>query len=496
MTAHTQTILRNLGVMLHVPGLMAGVSLPVAWGFGETVIVAPLLWTALASFGVGQGLYWGCRRTETTRLHHAMLIAALSWLFVPFIGALPFWLTAEALASSQAPWSVLLFQSPVNALFESFSGFTGTGLTMTPKPSELLHTLQWWRSLMEWVGGVGVIVLMLSILKPTAGAYRLFYSEGREEKIFPTVTSTVRTIWWIYLLYTAFSILLLLGLGMPWWAAINHGMTGVSTGGFGITDNSIGDYGTLIKLGVLPIMLLGAISFSMHYEVLRRRRWRALGEDAQHRLLWGFLLWGALLLWLENWWFGQGHVVDTVFQWVSALTTAGFQTVNLHEWSPTAKLLLSLAMISGGAAGSTVGGLKLFRVMLLKQGLSWRFRRVRMKPDEVVAYKIDGRNLSEDEAYRVVEGASVLASLWLVVLWVGILMLIHLVPERFSLSDVILEVASAQGNVGLSSGITDASLPPLAKIVLMVCMWVGRLEIIPVLIFLTAAYRAVRDRLK
>ena len=142
-------------------------------------------------------------------------------------------------------------------------------------------------------------------------------------------------------------------------------------------------------------------------------------------------------------------------------------------------------MILGGAAGSTAGGLKQIRVAVLYHGLRWRFQRIRLRPHQLDRYELDGEALEESEATRLVQDAGMLAALWAVFLWAGILVMIHLVPER-PLSEVVLEIASAQGNVGLSTGITHPSLPWAGKLTLMLSMWIGRLEIIPVLILLSS----------
>jgi trk system potassium uptake protein TrkH len=214
-------------------------------------------------------------------------------------------------------------------------------------------------------------------------------------------------------------------------------------------------------------------------------------------MLWLLLGCGTFLLVLENqWWSGLPFWVDSAFQWISALGTAGFQTVDLQSWSPTGRLLLSLAMIIGGAAGSTAGGLKQVRIGVLYQGLLWRFRRIRQQPHELTRYFFDGESLEEADATKMVQNAGVLAALWAVVLWAAILILLHVAPENFSLSDVILEVTSAQGNVGLSTGITHPDLPWLGKLTLILCMWMGRLEIIPSLILFSAFLAYLRKPFK
>ena len=496
-----KTILRDLGLAIHVPGVMALASLPVCLGFGESYAIRPFVLTAIVSIVVGQALFRIYRKSEETRLRHGMVVAALAWQIVPLFASIPFLAVACELADvAGTPPTILGFLHPLNAIFESFSGFTGTGLTMALRPSQLPHCLQWWRSFSEWIGGVGVIVLMLAILRPT-GAFYLYYSEGREEKIFPSVASSVRTIWWIYLLYTVLSVCWLRVAGMPWWEAVNHGMTALSTGGFGVTDHSIGDYSPEIRMALVPVMLAGAISFASHYLMLTERSLTALWRDSQHRLLWWSVAAGSGLVAAENYWaHGEFLWVDSTFQWVSALTSAGFQSVELHAWSPTAQLLLSLAMIVGGASGSTVGGIKLARIVYLRSGLVWRFRRVSRGTHELMRFELDGKVYSEVEADQFVESAGVLAVLWAVVLWSGILVLIHFVPDRFTLSEVILEVASAQSNVGLSTGITHPDLPWPGKLTLIACMWVGRLEIVPVLILLVGCVSfwtdARRNRVK
>ena len=483
-------VCRDVGLLLHAPGLMALASLPVCFWFGEGYAVWPFVGTAALAILLGQTLYRSCRQAGETRLAHAMQTAALGWAVIPLIGAVPFVAIASHLASRpDTPHTVLVFQHPWNAVFEAFSGFTGTGLTLAILPSQLPYCLQWWRSFTEWVGGVGVIVLMLSILRPGFGLHHLYYSEGRDEKILPSVTATVRIIWWIYLLYTGISILLLRVAGMPWWHALNHGLTSIATGGFSVTDHSMAAYGPAVQLVLIPIMLFGAISFSVHYHILRRRQWTMLWRDAQQRSLWLLGGIGSLILLLENHWAQDSWLwVDTLFQWTSALSTTGLQTAALHTWSPTALLLLSGAMVLGGAAGSTAGGLKQIRVVFLVKGVMWRFRQITLQPHEIMRYQVNHEGLSEAEANRLVEVTGVLVTLWAVLFWLNTALLLHLVPAQFSLSEVIFEVASAQSNVGLSTGITHPDLPWLGKLVLMLSMWMGRLEIMPVLMLFAALF--------
>ncbi|MEW5826587.1 MAG: TrkH family potassium uptake protein [Candidatus Bipolaricaulota bacterium] len=488
-------VFRDLGRVIPVVGWMAVASLVVALVFGESYTVLPLSITAAASFFLGALFYLPFRRSGEARLRHAMLTAALAWLIVPLVGALPFILVASAsafparLAAGLAP-----FRNPASAFFEAVSGFTGTGLSMATRPDLLPHALQWWRSFSEWVGGMGVIVVVLTILagpKPGLAMYSLYYAEARTEKIHPSVKSTVFSMWWIFVLYTGASAVALWAFGMPVWHAINQAMVGVATGGFSLTPNGTAAYRSVgIELVLMASMLVGAISFSMHYEMLRgegRKFWR----DYQTRALFAFVALGIVALTLENLGTigGLNALRLSAFHFVSAATTTGFQGTDFGSWSEAAKLILALGMFIGGAAGSTAGGIKLIRLLTLVKGIRWRFRQIVSPRGAIVPLRIGTTPVREGEVGQRLEDAAMVTLLWLVFLAVGVVALLHTVPSRFSLADVILEVTSAQGNAGLSTGITSPTMTLAGKLSLCFNMWVGRLEIIPALMLLRTIFR-------
>jgi len=491
MSAAVRTVLHHLGLLLHIPGLMALASMPVAWAVGEPFAIGPLFWTALVSLGVGQSMRLGFRPEEELSLYRSMIIAAVGWLAVPLLSALPMLLLATHLPESAAYGdTAAVFGRPLNAAFEAFSGFTSTGLTMATHPSQLPHSLQWWRSLMQWVGGVGVVVLMLSILKPSVSSWHLYESEARTQKILPSVVATVRAIWWIYVLLTAVSVLGLRLAGVSWWESINHAMCGIATGGFSVTDASLASYGTGAKLVMVVVMIVGATSFFLLYQVVQEGRLSGLVRDQQHRVLWLFLILGSCWVLLENRFFQTDAAwVDGVFQWTSALCTAGYQTADVGSWSPTVRLLLSLGMLLGGAAGSTAGGLKQERLVHLLASVRCRFQILTGSPHQVRHFDVAGARVSESELNRIGVGAGVFSLLWLGVTGLGIFVLVHLVPGSHDLSEILFEVASAQGNVGLSTGIVGPDLPWAAKSAFMMLMWVGRLEIFPVMLLVVALVR-------
>ncbi len=490
-------ILRDLGLLVPVVGVMAILSLSVPGAFGEVYAFVPMLITAATSFLLGAALYFPFRNAGETRLKHGMLIAAFGWLLVAALGSLPFVLTALfAESAGNASQTLLNFKDPASAFFESVSGYTGTGLTMAARADLLPKTLQWWRSFIEWIGGMGVIVLMLAILagpRPGAATHSLYYAEARGEKIHPSIRATLRTMWWIFLLYTFIGVIALWGAGMPMWESVNHAMTGISTGGFSVTANSIASYNSpVIEIVLIPIMLLGAISFAVHYQMMRGDG-SMLWRDFQTRWFLTLVLFGIVFLSLENLLHMSGveAIRVSAFQYTSAMTCTGFQSADIASWSVTAKLLLAVGMFIGGAAGSTAGGIKVMRMLVLIKGVQWRFRKIIAPRKAIVPFRLGPTPVADEAVGQRLEDASLIMFLWLVFLGLGIVVLLHTTKDT-SLSNVIFEVASAQGNVGLSVGVTSPTMPLLSKLMLCFNMWVGRLEIIPILILLRALFIGIQ----
>ncbi|ESP89425.1 trk-type k+ transporter, membrane component [Candidatus Halobonum tyrrellensis G22] len=541
MTSHAATVARDVGSLLVMQATMMTGSAAVALAFREWYPALAFLLAGGLTVAVGFGVRRRFADASNPEMKHGMVIAAAGWLTTAMFGALPFlfaaYLTpAEVMATfvpAGADWeaatvggvtsqsSLVYFRNPLHALFESMSGWTGSGLTMAIHEPSLPHAFQWWRSFIQWVGGVGVIVLTVSILaRPGSGSYALYRGEAREERIHPSVISTVRTVWKIFLGYTALSVAVLFvaislsdyGSRLPlWevgWQALNHAMTGLSTGGFSVTDNSIATYDSPLIEGVLlPVMALGAIAFPVHYVVLRERDLSSLYEDLQTRWLFTLFAVGTAVLAAQNaatvataadaftptGWLGLGPVVgaaradafrDSAFQFVSALSCTGFQSAPIGDWSAGGKVIVSGAMVIGGAAGSTVGGIKIVRAYTVGRGIRWQIGRVFLPGNAVVNVRFGGRTLDREEMDREFAEASIVTLLWLGVLGAASLVLVDLAGPGFTYADVLFEVASAQGNVGLSTGITGPGMPSLAEGMFLLNMWVGRLEIIPVLVFL------------
>lgn len=491
MSEYARTILRDLGLAIHVPGAMAVVSIVVCVIAGEAYAVPGFAVCTAVSLALGQALFHAFRDGGAMQVRHAMDTAVLAWITISILGMLPFLITAHWVPDGPAATATLLaFRDPWNALFESVSGFTTTGLSVTARPEDLPHALVWWRSFSQWMGGVGVIVVMLSVFHPEQYGLRLFFAEAREKTIVPDVFETVRTIWWIYLLFTALAIVALRLAGMSWWHALNYALTGIATGGFGATNGNIGAFGAGPRLVMIVIFVAGAISFASHYRILAKGQVSVLWKDSETRLLFVLLLVGAVLLTMENWWFtGRLQLLDSAFHWASALCTAGFQSIDLGQWSPVARLLLVAGMIMGGAAGSSAGGLKLYRVLLLSKGAIARIGRMARQPWRLFEHETLGDDEEAMRRLHALEAASLLALLWITALILGTIVLAHVVGPNFTVDSVLLETASALGVVGMSTGITGPALPAAGKAVLIVLMWMGRLEIVPVLVLLASLRR-------
>lgn len=466
-------VLHNVGLLLRYMGVVPLALLPVAAYYREWIIVPSILLMAAAMFGVGHMLSLLPTRRDP-RLREGLLIAAAGWLVVPG-GSVILFIHGEG-------WNAL------DAYLECMSAWTGTGVSVADV-TMLSRTSLMWRSVMQWVGGLGVIVLTLAILaRPGTGAFTLYAGEAREDKLRPSILSTVRTLWKIYLGLSILGIALLLAVGMSVWDAVNHALTAIATAGMSTEPLGIGSYDSAaVELALVPIMVLGSLPFVATY-ALMRGRWRNFVRDEQVKALaLGYLAVAAALAWaiarhlpaMEQW----TALRYGVFHGVSALSSTGFQSMDLTRWSEGMKLGIAGAMVLGGAAGSTAGGIKVVRGILLVKGAVWKLRKSGMPHFTVTTFRFGGERLSDQEANEEFAEASFILVLWVAMLFAGLLAFLTFMPG-LPLADVIFEIASLQDNNGMSMGIVTATMPEAAKLVTIGLMWAGRLEILPALLLL------------
>ncbi len=449
---------------------------------GSLLLALCFLFPAALSGALGLCLTVLFEKTELY-LGAAVVLAALAWLTIAFIGGLPFWLVRYYFGPE---WGLTF----VSAFFESMSGFTATGLTMYGLRVEgLPYSILMWRSITQWVGGVGVIVLFLSILVVRTGtvAHRLYLAEGRSHRLVPSVVKTTRRIWVIYAGYTAALAIILYIIGMPLFDSINHSMTALATGGFSVKNYSIMTYrmsghshALFLELAIMPFMVLGGISFAMHHELFIGNV-KSFFKNIEVRAIFIIILIATIVMAIS-----LGLTFDSFrygsFQVITALTGTGFNTAPVGTWTDFQKFILTILMIFGGGYGSTASALKLIRVVIIFYALIWLVRE-QLLPESVKLPMKAGDNYYHPEEIMEV---AVYAVLYLIVLVSGALVFM---AGGASGVDALFEVASAEGNVGLSVGLTGADMPMHEKIVLIIEMWAGRLEIFPVLVFLTAPFK-------
>jgi trk system potassium uptake protein TrkH len=395
--------------------------------------------------------------------NEALVVAALTYLLCSAAMVYPF-MTAGA--------------GVLDAWFESVSAVTTTGLSTMPSPERLPRSLLFARAWMQWYGGLGVVVFSVALLAGHDMSARRLVGSAANESLVTTTRVYARRMVAVYLALSLFGVVLLVMLGVAPFDAFSHVMAAVSTGGFSTDGASLAAFeGWGARAGIMFMSLLGAVSLPLYYAAYRGDR-RVLARDAELR---AFLLATALVcatLYVLEFGFAApsgerlGHAL---VMGVSAQTTTGFSTVPVTELSAASKALLLLAMAAGGSIGSTAGGVKWFRLVLLLQLFRLTLRRVAMPMHAVAELRLGGQRVESEEVGR----ATLVILLFLLTVllsWIPFLAL------GYDALDALFEVVSATGTVGLSAGISAPELEPGLKALLCVDMLLGRVEFIALLI--------------
>ena len=401
------------------------------------------------------------------RDNEALTITAIAFLLTPLVMSWP--LAAAGIA-------------PVDALFEAISGVTTTGLSTLASVEHRSSLFLFSRAWMQWYGGLGIVVLSVALLMGHhAAARRLADPIESGEMLVATARTHAQHSLVVYLCLTLLGLALVWPLAGDGFTALVHVLAAVSTGGFSGFDASLGGMGTAAAVAVMAVSFLGAVSLPLYWRVFharRGRRLRTLAGDVELRaLVVGCLLVGGLLALLA-----RRHGVDApwyhgLLMGFSAQTTTGFSSMAVADMDPASKLVMIVSMLVGGSVGSSAGGFKLLRLLILLRFLQFVILRSALPSHAVAQPYLVGQKLESDDIQR---------ALLLILVFVGIVVLSWLpfVLLGYDPLDALFEVASACGTVGLSSGITRPELEVVLKGVLCFDMIAGRLEIIALLVVL------------
>ncbi|MBU4355196.1 MAG: TrkH family potassium uptake protein [Proteobacteria bacterium] len=477
-------LLNIIGALLFCIGLT--MLFPLAFSlYYQDAGIMPLVSSLLATVFSGALLYLLTRSPEPTGpISHreGMAITALGWFAAGVFGALPFYFGS-------------VFASPLDCLFESISGFTTTGASVLTNIEAVPKGLLFWRSLTHWLGGMGIIVLSLAILPFLGvGGMQLYKAEVPGpvvDKLRPRIKDTAMLLWKVYILFSALETLLLILGGMSLFDALCHTFGTMATGGFSTKNASIAYYqSAYIHVVITIFMLIAGINFSLHFYLLRGKP-RIMWRDPEFRFFLGlflvFFLVTTVSIYRVNYQSFGASLQYGAFQVASILTTTGYATADFEKWPPLTQCILVVCMFIGGSAGSTGGGIKCMRILLLIKHAYQELIRL-IHPRAVIKVKLGTQVVPPD----------VMSGIWgFFLLWLG-LMVISIFVVAATGVDVLTSftsVLASIGNIGPglgSVGPTDnyAAIPILAKWVLILCMLLGRLEIFTVIIlFVPEFYR-------
>lgn len=451
-------VLHHLGQIALILAVLFSVPLAFAAATGDWELAQRILLVALLpALALG-----ACARIRPSdrplQANEALVISALTFIIAAALMTYP--LTAEGL-------------SPLDAWFESVSGVTTTGLSLVPNPELRSDAFLFTRAWMQWFGGLGIVVLSLALaFGRTEDMRRLADAGADEESLAEGTRIHARRAFTIYVLLTVAGLLLVLPTDLPPFGALIHTLAAISTGGFGGVSDSLAGFGRGAHFALFAVSLLGALPLFLYY-----RAWRSgpvsLRSDPELRALIIAVALVAFLLW----WLGGLSPADALLQAGSAQTTTGFATLDLSELDPAAKGVLILSMATGGGVGSTAGGIKLLRLLILIRMIQLAVMRVQLPRHAVVQPAIGDRTLGGLQ----IEHALVLILLFVLLVlgsWMAFLV------AGYPALDALFEVVSATATVGLSVGITGPDLEPELKLLLSLNMLAGRLEIIALLVLL------------
>lgn len=474
-------VIKVVGVLTLALGLCMAVPLAWGWYFHDQSIM-PLLDAMGISLAVGAFLVIVARGPQTSYIsqREGMAIVAFSWTAAGLLGALPFYLGD-------------VFPTFADACFESVSGFTTTGASVLTDIESVPKGLLFWRSFIQWLGGMGIIVLSLAILPFLGvGGMQLYKAEVPSpvpDKLKPRLSETAMLLWKVYALISVVEVVLLMAGGMDFYESLCHTFTTMPTGGFSTRNASVAHFDSAyIDFIIIVFMVLAGINFSLHYQALRGRP-MAFWKDPECR----FFLFVLIVLIGMVGFDLYGDVYDTpgealrygAFQVVSIVTTTGYATADYLAWPGMSQVIIFLCMFLGASAGSTGGGMKCIRVMLCFKYI-YRELFALIHPRSVSRIKIGGKAVPDDVMKSVIGFLALYICLFAICS-------ILLAGTGVDFVTSISAVASSIGNIGPGFGAVGpvsnyAGIPYMGKWLLIWCMLLGRLEIYTVIILLVPEF--------
>ena len=469
-------ILKSLGMVLYIEAACMVPSLIVSLVYRQHDAKAFLI-SILIVLVVGFVLQRIKPASTDIYARDGFAIVSLSWIMMALFGTMPF------VISGAIP-------SYTDAFFESVSGFTTTGATILQEVESLPKGILFWRSFTHWVGGMGVLVLMLAVL-PSVKANTIHILQAESPgpypgKLVPKMGQTVKILYLIYFVMTSVLIVFLLLAGMPLFDSLVHALGTAGTGGFSIKETSIGSYGNaIIEVIITIFMLLFGVNFSLYYQSIKGN-FRSFLRDSEFRFYLGTVAVSIILITLNTY----GSLFESLgeslrhasFQVGSIITTTGYSTTDFNLWPSFSKSILVLLMFIGASAGSTGGGMKCMRIVLMIKAVRREIIRI-IHPRSVYAVKLGGKVVDEETLSGVIMFFFTYIFIFVISVLVVSLDGKDLVSNFTAVTASISNIGPGLGIVGPMGNFSGYSV--LSKLVFTFCMFVGRLEIFPILLLLT-----------
>ncbi len=474
------TVSNVVGVLLIVVGTLMLTALPFSFYY-ESGDAAAILKAAAVTILVGGLSWWYKFKTrEKVEKREGYLIVVLGWIGMVLFGTLPYWFSG-------------VLPSFTNAFFESASGLTTTGASVINDIEATPEGILYWRSLSQWIGGMGIIVLTVAIFPLLGvGGIELFVAEApgpTSDKIHPRIKETAKRLWLIYVGLTATLCALLYSLGMSFFDAINHALTTMATGGFSTKNASMIDQSPSIQYVITLFMFLGGVNYTIIYFGLMGKMRKVWSSDEFKTYVIFILVLIAIVttgIYFNSDFGLERSFRNACFQTISVVTTTGYVCADYTSWNPALTLLFFMLLFMGASAGSTSGGIKIIRHLVFFKNSFLEFKRL-LHPKALIRIKIDNKIV----APRILTHILVFLLIYLISFVIGsIIMALILTGTEQPLLTAIGSVATALGNVGPGIGAVGplnnfAEIPDAGKWFLSFLMLLGRLELFTILILFT-----------